>query len=31
MDIFSVVSADGLRQYRFPSAKPNSNEATTGV
>ncbi|WP_394521861.1 hypothetical protein [Pantoea sp. SGAir0184] len=27
----SWVSADGLRVYRPPSAKPNSTKATTGI
>lgn len=27
----SWVSADGLRVYRPPSAKPNSTHATTGI
>lgn len=27
----TMVSADGLRQYRPPAAKPNSSYATTGV
>ena len=26
-----IISADGLRQYRPPAAKPNSDFATTGV
>jgi hypothetical protein len=28
---FWLVSADGLRVYRYPSSKPNSPYATTGV
>jgi len=27
----TLISEDGLRQYRPPSAKPNSSYATTGV
>lgn len=26
-----MISADGLRQYRPPTLKPNSSYATTGI